>query len=66
MSNLLDSGKIGSIGLSYMKKVRAETFKKWKELGFLDGLTGHSKENIAELFQCCKSSIVPKDNESKG
>jgi hypothetical protein len=41
--------------LAEMKAIRAETIKKWDSLGFLDGLSGHVREDIAKLYECCKS-----------
>ena len=44
-----------------IKKLREETKKKWDALGFLDGLKGHVKENIAELYECCKTATLNED-----
>lgn len=55
MSNLLNvSG--GTIGLERMKEIREQTMKKWGELGFLDGLTGHVKTNLAQMYECCATA----------
>ena len=51
MSQLLTSGIVGSIGADHMRQIRLETQQRWDELGFLDGLKGHVKENIAQLFE---------------
>ncbi len=66
MSKLLNSGQIGNIGLEHMKKIRQQTQEKWGGLGFLDGLSGHVKENIAQLYECCASSLLPSDTEFTG
>lgn len=50
-SQLLNSGQIGNIGLNHMKAIRQQTQAKWNSLGFLDGLKGHVKENIAQLYE---------------
>lgn len=42
---------------------REEIVSKWDSLGFLAGLKGHVKENIAQLYECCKSV---KLNEKTG
>ena len=42
------------------KKQREDIVKKWEELGFLDGLSGHVKENITDLY-CCKASSMLND-----
>jgi len=58
MSNLLTSGVIGNIGLNHMKAIRQETQAKWETLGFLEGLKGHVKENIAQLYENQASSLL--------
>jgi len=50
-SQLLNSGQVGNIGLNHMKAVRQQTQQKWNSLGFLEGLKGHVKENIAQLYE---------------
>jgi hypothetical protein len=50
-SQLLNSGQVGNIGLNHMKAVRTQTQQKWNSLGFLEGLKGHVKENIAQLYE---------------
>jgi hypothetical protein len=44
------------------KKVK-EMARKWETLGFLDGLKGHIKENIANLYEGCRRMIK---NEETG
>jgi hypothetical protein len=51
MSHLLTSGQVGNIGMNHMKAIRKETQAKWDSLGFLEGLKGHVKENIAQLYE---------------
>ena len=51
MSHLLNSGQVGNIGLNHMKEVRRQTQSKWDSLGFLEGLQGHVKENVAQLYE---------------
>jgi hypothetical protein len=51
MSHLLNSGQVGNIGLNHMKEVRRQTQAKWDSLGFLEGLQGHVKENVAQLYE---------------
>jgi hypothetical protein len=50
-SQLLNSGMVGNIGLNHMKAIRNQTQQKWNSLGFLEGLKGHVKENIAQLYE---------------
>jgi len=61
MSHLLTSGEVGSIGMNHMKAIRKETQSKWESLGFLEGLKGHVKENIAQLYENQASTLL---NES--
>ena len=58
MSHLLTSGQVGSIGMNHMKAIRLETQTKWDSLGFLDGLKGHVKENIAQLYENQASTLL--------
>lgn len=50
-----------NILLSEVKDIREKTIKKWKELGLLDGLKPDIKEDIAKLYECCKSSPLEED-----
>ena len=61
MSHLLTSGQVGNIGLDHMKQVRKQVQEKWDGLGFLEGLKGHVKENIAQLYENEASHLL---NES--
>ena len=47
-----------------MKQIRKDTISKWESSGFLDGLSGHVKTNIAELYCCKASSLLNDDNYS--
>ena len=58
MSQLLNSGLVGNIGLNHMKDIRKQTQSKWETLGFLEGLKGHVKENIAQLFENQAGSLL--------
>ena len=42
---------VGNIGLKHLKVIKEDTINKWDKLGFLDGLKGHGRENIAQLFE---------------
>jgi hypothetical protein len=61
MGHLLNSGEVGNIGLDHMKQIRSKTISKWNSLGFLEGLKGHIKENIAQLYENQASALL---NES--
>jgi predicted GIY-YIG superfamily endonuclease len=47
-----------------MKQIRKDTISKWESSGFLDGLSGHVKTNIAELYDCKASYLLNDDNYS--
>ena len=64
MSHLLTSGQVGNIGLNHMKQIRQETQAKWNSLGFLDGLKGHVKENIAQLYENQASMLLSEATTS--
>ena len=64
MSHLLNSGQVGNIGLNHMKAIRQQTQSKWASLGFLDGLKGHVKENIAQLFENQASSLLTEATDA--
>jgi hypothetical protein len=56
--SILNSGLVGNIGLDHMKAVRKETQEKWESIGFLDGLKGHIRENVAILFENQATSLL--------
>jgi hypothetical protein len=56
MGELLTSSQTGG--------TREQIFESWEELGFLDGLSGHTTENIAELY-CCKASSLLSVTETR-
>ena len=58
MSHLLNSGTVGNIGLNHMKEVRKKVQQKWDSTGFLTGLQGHIKENVAQLFENQAGSLL--------
>jgi hypothetical protein len=64
MSHLLNSGQVGNIGLNHMKAIRQQTQQKWDSLGFLEGLKGHVKENVAQLFENQASSLLTESTDA--
>jgi hypothetical protein len=64
MSQFLNSGQVGNIGLNHMKEIRRQTQSKWESLGFLEGLKGHVKENVAQLYENQASSILTEATDS--
>jgi len=51
MGALLESGKVGNVSLNHLKAVRTDVINRWDSLGLLEGLAGHRKENIAQLYE---------------
>ena len=58
MGALLDSGMVGNIGLKHLRVIKEDTIKKWDDLGFLEGLVGHQKDNIAQLYENQASYLI--------
>jgi hypothetical protein len=58
MGALLDSGLVGNIGLKHLKVIKEDTISKWNKLGFLEGLKGHLKENVAQLYENQASHLI--------
>ncbi len=63
MGALLESGLVGNIGLKHLKVIKEDTINKWDRLGFLEGLRGHLKENVAQLYENQASFLI---NEATG
>jgi hypothetical protein len=58
MGALLESGMVGNIGLKHFRVIKEDTIRKWDELGFLEDLTGHNKDNIAQLYENQASFLI--------
>jgi hypothetical protein len=58
MGALLESGMVGNIGLKHLRVIKEDTIKKWDELGFLEGLEGHQRDNIAQLYENQASHLI--------
>ena len=58
MGALLESGMVGNIGLKHLRVIKEDTIKKWDDLGFLEGLDGHQKDNIAQLYENQASYLI--------
>ena len=58
MGALLESGLVGNIGLKHLKVIKEDTINKWDKLGFLEGLKGHVKENMAQLYENQASHLI--------
>ena len=51
MKEFLVSGQVGNIELNAQKKIREDIQNRWEQLGFVEGLEGNIKENIAVLYE---------------
>lgn len=58
MGALLESGMVGNIGLKHLRVIKEDTIRKWDDLGFLEGLAGHQKDNIAQLYENEASFLI--------
>jgi hypothetical protein len=58
MGALLESGMVGNIGLKHLKVIKEDTIKKWDDLGFLEDLEGHQRDNIAQLYENQASYLI--------
>ena len=56
MSKLLNSSQTGNTS-EHLKEMREDIIKKWEATGLLDGITGQTKSNIAQLM-CCEASAL--------
>ena len=64
MGALLESGLVGNIGLKHLKVIKEDTINKWDKLGFLEGLKGHTKENMAQLYENQASHLINEASAS--
>ena len=64
MGYLLKSGEVGNIGLKHQKAIREATVGKWDNLGFLEGLEGHVRENIALLYENQASVLINETTDA--
>ena len=64
MGALLESGMVGNIGLKHLKVIKEDTLNKWQKLGFLDGLKGHTRENIAQLYENQATNLINEATSS--
>jgi len=60
MSRLLNSDERGKFTEEQLKKQREGIVKKWDELGFLAGLAGCSKKNIAKYLESDSIQFMPE------
>lgn len=66
MSNFLNSALATNTYLQHMKDIRAKVQEKWESVGFLDGLEGHVKENMAQLFENQATALMTEGTGAEG
>jgi hypothetical protein len=44
--------------MKHLKVIKEDTINKWDKLGFLEGLKGHLKENVAQLYENQASYLI--------
>lgn len=66
MGSLIHSGEVGNIGLNQLKEQRTLIAEKWGRLGLLDGLKGHVKDNIAQLYENQASWMLRESTDTIG
>jgi len=61
MSHLLKSGEVGRTASNHMKLIRENVINKWDGIGFLEGLQGTVRDNMAQLYENQAGALI---NES--
>jgi hypothetical protein len=51
VNNFLTSGKVGNIATNMNKEARTKIVESWEGMGFLNGLDGYLKENMATIYE---------------
>lgn len=54
-----------NIGLRQLREQREQTVERWSRLGLLEGLVGHQRENIAQLYEGQMSYVINEDINQK-
>jgi len=63
MGFLTENNLVGNIGLKHLQEQREIITQRWEQIGLLEGLEGHIKENCAQLFENQLSDMM-RLNES--
>lgn len=64
MSFLINSTEVGNIGLKQLREQREITTQRWADIGLLEGLDGHVRENCAQLFENQLSYMINESTDS--
>lgn len=58
MSNFLKQNNLGTTTKDSLRQIRESVTARWSALGFLDGLKGYKKDNMAMLFENQAKTII--------
>jgi hypothetical protein len=64
--SILKSGEVGNISLNRLKEDRKMISEKWGGLGLLDGLSGHVRDNVAQLFENQAAYMINESTDTAG
>lgn len=64
-SNFLTEANVGQINVKNLANARKLMLERWENAGFLNGLSGYKKENMAVLFENQASSILSEATDAQ-
>ena len=65
MREFLTSGQVGNIELDEQKRIRGAISNRWESLGFLEGLQGTLKENLAVIYENEAKHLIKEATSSE-
>lgn len=63
--NFLKENGLGSTTYQMIEERRKQTMERWENIGFLEGLEGHIKENIATLYETQAEVMLKESSTSQ-
>lgn len=66
MGYLLSSGEVGKTAYNQREEQMKTIAESWGNLGFLDGLTGHVRDNIAQLYENQAAWMLNESTDTVG
>lgn len=64
ISNFLNEGKVGQIATGKQAEARKLIQERWEKLGFLKGMNGYMKDNMATIFENQANCILNESTDS--
>jgi len=64
--SLINSGLVGNTHYNMFKKAKEQVQERWENLGVLKGLEGHTKENIAQLYENVATQLIKESTTTAG